>query len=146
MLVVDNHSFVNVLFLWDLQHTSHKSIILPTIVLQLSIFQGPFLIQARCLLKQKLLHDLLKIFSMSHGTISHLKCLEMATSCNNWSVTGYDMIEKKLSFMNEVSALAIHTKKIWFCFVMYVHTCQHNLKWITGCRSAEVSLESPQPK
>ena len=95
----------------DLQHATHKSIMVAKIALQLSIFQDPFLIQAQCLLKQKLLHDLLKIFNTNHGTISHFKCLEMATSCNNSSVTGNAMIKTKLSFIKEASVQASYKKK-----------------------------------
>ena len=125
VLIVSNHSFINVLFLWGsstyiihINNSGQDSLT--------NIFQAPFLIQAR-LLKQKLLHDLLKIFNTNHGTISHLKCLEMATSYNNSSVTSNVMIETKLSLMNEVSVQALY-KKISSCFDTYVNLCEHNLR------------------
>ena len=62
MLTVSNHSFINVLFLWgssihNLQFNEGAQE-----GLTIKVFQATFLIQAQCLLKQKLLqHDLVKI-------------------------------------------------------------------------------------
>ena len=104
--------------------------------LTIKFFKLSFLIQAQCLLKQKLLHDLVKIFNRNHGTISHFKCLEMVTSCNNSSVTGNAMIQTKLSFMNDVSVQASYKKKLWSLFdnvcmyvCMHVNLCQHHPRW-----------------
>ena len=50
------------------------------------------MIEAQCLLKQKLPHD-----------FSHFKHLETVIRCNNSSVSGNVMINTKLDFINEVS-------------------------------------------
>lgn len=113
MLIVSNHSSINVLCLWRSAYNQH------TYNQQINN-SGQDIV----LVTQKLLNDLHNISNKNKENISHFKCLQMPASCSNWSFICSVMIETKLAFLLILKSQSRHNTEIkWYCFVMYIITC-----------------------